>query len=365
MENQLSELWSIMEFANPGLLGPAKAFREQYAVPVERFGDEEAAQRLRRVTQPFLLRRLKTDKSIISDLPDKQEIKVWCNLTQEQASLYQATVTDMLSRIDEASDDITRRGLVLATMTKLKQVCNHPAHLLGDGSRARPYQSHRGAAAHHRAVAPGRVRARPRPVPGQPPAGEMPQEIEEVFGGCGTPLFPRLASDLDMRCSCPDWEVPCKHLAAVCYVLAEEFDRDPFAMLAWRGQGRDELLAALRRVRAPGSGPAPGPLAVGGPVTPGPAVGRWAARHFGFHPHGQRPRRRRCRSPRRSFLVRPAEPGPGVWPRRPAPPLRPAAAHVPAAAGQGQGPGPGRRAGPYRRLARRIRVSNDLAGLAS
>jgi superfamily II DNA or RNA helicase len=135
VENQLSELWSIMEFANPGVLGPAKTFREQYAVPVERFGDEEAAQRLRRVTQPFVLRRLKTDKTIISDLPEKQEIKVWCNLTQEQASLYQATVTDMLSRIDDASDDITRRGLVLATMTKLKQVCNHPAHLLGDGSR--------------------------------------------------------------------------------------------------------------------------------------------------------------------------------------------------------------------------------------
>ncbi|HTU05974.1 MAG TPA: DEAD/DEAH box helicase, partial [Trebonia sp.] len=135
VENQLSELWSIMEFANPGVLGPAKTFREQYAVPVERFGDVEAAQRLRRVTQPFVLRRLKTDKTIISDLPEKQEIKVWCNLTQEQASLYQATVTDMLSRIDDASDDITRRGLVLATMTKLKQVCNHPAHLLGDGSR--------------------------------------------------------------------------------------------------------------------------------------------------------------------------------------------------------------------------------------
>ena len=82
-----------------------------------------------------MLRRLKTDKSIISDLPDKQEMKVWCNLTQEQASLYAATVADMLSRIDDASDDITRRGLVLATMAKLKQVCNHPAHLLGDGSR--------------------------------------------------------------------------------------------------------------------------------------------------------------------------------------------------------------------------------------
>jgi SNF2 family DNA or RNA helicase len=135
VENQLSELWSIMEFVNPGVLGTAKSFRERYALPIERFGSQDAARELRRVTQPFVLRRLKTDKSIISDLPDKQEMKVWCNLTQEQASLYAATVTDMLSRIDGASDDITRRGLVLATMAKLKQVCNHPAHLLGDGSR--------------------------------------------------------------------------------------------------------------------------------------------------------------------------------------------------------------------------------------
>ncbi len=92
-------------------------------------------------------------------------------------------------------------------------------------------------------------------------AGEMPHEIEEVFGACGTPLFPRSAADLDMHCSCPDWGVPCKHLAAVCYVLAEEFDRDPFGMLAWRGKGRDELLAALRRIQggAPEAGGAPGP----------------------------------------------------------------------------------------------------------
>jgi SNF2 family DNA or RNA helicase len=135
VENQLSELWSIMEFANPGMLAPQKAFREKFAVPIERHGSEEAARELRRITQPFVLRRLKTDKSIISDLPDKQEMKVWCNLTQEQASLYAATVADMLSKVDDASDDITRRGLVLATMAKLKQVCNHPAHLLGDGSR--------------------------------------------------------------------------------------------------------------------------------------------------------------------------------------------------------------------------------------
>ena len=81
-------------------------------------------------------------------------------------------------------------------------------------------------------------------------AGEMPHEIEDVFAECGTPLFPRSGTDLDMHCSCPDWGVPCKHLAAVCYVLAEEFDRDPFAMLAWRGQARDDLLAALREFQS-------------------------------------------------------------------------------------------------------------------
>ena len=135
VENRLSELWSIMEFTNPGLLGPAEKFREKFAIPIERHGSEDAARALKRATQPFVLRRLKTDKTIISDLPDKQEMKVWCNLTPEQASLYAATVTDMLSRIEDAADDISRRGLVLATMAKLKQVCNHPAHLLGDGSR--------------------------------------------------------------------------------------------------------------------------------------------------------------------------------------------------------------------------------------
>jgi uncharacterized Zn finger protein len=86
-------------------------------------------------------------------------------------------------------------------------------------------------------------------------AGEMPHEIEEVFAECGTPLFPRSAADLDMHCSCPDWGVPCKHLAAVCYVLAEEFDRDPFGMLAWRGKARDDLLTALRRIQAGETGP--------------------------------------------------------------------------------------------------------------
>jgi len=135
VENRLAELWSIMEFTSPGLLGPAQQFRTRYAVPIERSGDAEATARLKRITGPFILRRLKTDRTIISDLPDKLEMKVWCNLTPEQASLYQATVTDMLAKIEAAPDGIERRGLVLATMAKLKQACNHPAHLLGDGSR--------------------------------------------------------------------------------------------------------------------------------------------------------------------------------------------------------------------------------------
>ena len=105
-------------------------------------------------------------------------------------------------------------------------------------------------------------------------AGEMPHEIEDVFTRVGLSLFPASARDLALDCTCPDQAVPCKHLAAVCYVLAEEFDRDPFGMLAWRGQGRDDLLAALRRIQA-GSGQAgsgrvgPGQEAAGGPADQG------------------------------------------------------------------------------------------------
>ncbi|NUS02654.1 MAG: DEAD/DEAH box helicase, partial [Nonomuraea sp.] len=134
VENHLAELWSIMEFANPGLLGPRSRFRTRFQEPIEARQDEQAAEALKRATGPFILRRLKTDKSIISDLPEKMEVKEWCPLTPEQATLYQAVVDDMLARIDD-SEGIERRGLVLSAMARLKQVCNHPAHLLKDGSR--------------------------------------------------------------------------------------------------------------------------------------------------------------------------------------------------------------------------------------
>ena len=133
VENRLSELWSIMEVLNPGLLGSANAFHQRFAVPIERYGDDDAAGRLRRATAPFILRRLKSDRAIIADLPEKLEMTVYCSLTREQATLYQAVVDEMMERI-ASSEGIERRGLILATMLRLKQVCNHPAQMLADGS---------------------------------------------------------------------------------------------------------------------------------------------------------------------------------------------------------------------------------------
>lgn len=133
VENHLGELWSIMEILNPGLLGPAASFRDRFVIPVERFRDEEAAEQLRSLTRPFILRRLKTDRTIVPDLPDKLEMNELCTLTKEQVTLYQAVVDDMLRRIEEA-EGIARKGLVLTAMLRLKQVCNHPAQFLGDGS---------------------------------------------------------------------------------------------------------------------------------------------------------------------------------------------------------------------------------------
>jgi hypothetical protein len=133
VENRLTELWAIMHAVNPGLLGPLRAFKERFAIPIEREHDDGAAARLQRLTSPFLLRRLKTDRSIIDDLPDKIELTDRCPLTKEQASLYQAVVDDLLEKASDA-EGINRQGLVLAGITRLKQICNHPAHYLKDDS---------------------------------------------------------------------------------------------------------------------------------------------------------------------------------------------------------------------------------------
>jgi SNF2 family DNA or RNA helicase len=131
VENRLAELWSISEFLNPGLLGPLETFRRELAVPIERHSNPQATERLRRIVGPFVLRRLKSDKAIIADLPDKQEMTVACSLTREQATLYKAVVDEELRRID-SSEGVERRGRVLALLTFTKQICNHPAQYLSE-----------------------------------------------------------------------------------------------------------------------------------------------------------------------------------------------------------------------------------------
>ena len=131
VENRLSELWSIMDFLNPGYLGGPSAFRTRFAVPVERYRDARRAEQLRGLVRPFILRRLKTDPTVVSDLPDKIESREFCHLTTEQATLYEQCVKRMLAEV-ERSEGIQRRGLVLATLIKLKQICNHPSQMLKD-----------------------------------------------------------------------------------------------------------------------------------------------------------------------------------------------------------------------------------------
>jgi len=133
VENNVGDLWSIMDLLNPGFLGTQSSFRQRFFIPIQTRRDAEATAQLKRLTGPFILRRLKTDPTIVSDLPQKNEMKVFCTLTREQASLYRAVVDDAAADLEKA-EGMKRKGLVLATLMKLKQVCNHPAQFLSDGS---------------------------------------------------------------------------------------------------------------------------------------------------------------------------------------------------------------------------------------
>lgn len=139
VENRLSELWSIMDFLNPGYLGSSQQFRRRFALNIERYRDAGRIEQLRHLIQPFILRRLKTDPNVIADLPEKQEYKVYCTLTPEQVRLYESIVQSMLRETTDAQG-MRRRSLILAALVKLKQVCNHPGHYLreqaGDATKA-------------------------------------------------------------------------------------------------------------------------------------------------------------------------------------------------------------------------------------
>ena len=133
VENNLRDLWSIFDFLNPGLLGSSKAFANFVKSLADRTPPSYAP--LRKLVAPYILRRLKTDRSVIADLPDKTEVKAYCALSRRQAALYQSTVSAFDERLKESSDDMGRRGLVLATLMRLKQICNHAQHGLGGGAK--------------------------------------------------------------------------------------------------------------------------------------------------------------------------------------------------------------------------------------
>ncbi|MEB3100921.1 SNF2-related protein [Ferviditalea candida] len=129
IENRLTELWSIFDFINPRYLGNLAQFKRAYVNPIEKNNDPQLISQVQKLIQPFLLRRLKKDPAIQLDLPEKNESKVYIALTAEQAALYDQVLQQMLERIDRLPP-LERRGLILSTLTKLKQVCNHPSQLL-------------------------------------------------------------------------------------------------------------------------------------------------------------------------------------------------------------------------------------------
>ncbi len=140
VENRLMEYWSIFDFANPGYLGNTNWFNEEYAKPIEINQDKKRLEKFRKITSPFIMRRVKSDKNIISDLPDKIENNQYCNLGKEQALLYKTITADMLKEV-ESAEGITRKGLILKLLVTLKQICNHPVQYLKNNEAPRPEQS--------------------------------------------------------------------------------------------------------------------------------------------------------------------------------------------------------------------------------
>ncbi|CRF28700.1 helicase [Mycobacterium tuberculosis] len=135
IENRLTELWSIFDFLNPGYLGTLRDFTQRYVGAIERTQDQELIVKVQRLIRPFLLRRVKKDPSIQLDLPEKYEHKTYISLTTEQAALYESYIRDMFDRIDTLSS-MERRGIILAALTKLKQICNHPALVAKESVRS-------------------------------------------------------------------------------------------------------------------------------------------------------------------------------------------------------------------------------------
>ena len=136
VENRLTELWSIFDFINQGYLGSLREFQKSYAIPIERFKENSRAAKLKMSISPFVLRRLKTDKHVISDLPEKMVLNEYCYLSKSQAVLYEKTLNEMMDKISGFTG-INRRGNIFKLITALKQICNHPYQFLKSGEMGR------------------------------------------------------------------------------------------------------------------------------------------------------------------------------------------------------------------------------------
>jgi len=132
VENRLSEYWSIFDFVNKGYLSTLPKFKKKFSIPIEVERDQKKVEIFRAITSPFIMRRLKSDKSIIQDLPDKIETNLYCELTKDQTALYQSVIDTTMKQV-ESTEGIDRKGAVLKLITALKQVCNHPVQFLKKG----------------------------------------------------------------------------------------------------------------------------------------------------------------------------------------------------------------------------------------
>ena len=231
VENRLSDLWSLFDFVCPGLLGTQAKFKEFTKKLNER--QEHRYAPLRSLVKPYILRRMKTDRRIIDDLPEKVEVRAFCGLTKRQAALYAKLVKELSDLLDDV-DGMKRRKLVLAYLMRFKQLCNHPSQLLGDGL----YGAEDSGKFVRLAELCGEIGSLLELL-----QGKLSDHVMEVVTDQKEGLFP-LPGEMSFRCSCPDWASMCKHVAAVLYGIGARLDTKPELLFALRGVNHEELIEA-------------------------------------------------------------------------------------------------------------------------
>ena len=252
MENHVGDLWSVMDFLNPDMLGKRSVFREAFFRPIQTGSDPGARIRLKRMTAPFILRRLKTDKHIISDLPEKIETKVYCPMTREQVRLYQDELSSFHRELGDA-EGIGRRGLILATLTRLKQICNHPEHYLGGQARALRLEGDFGAPPAETAKR-GRAKASKGGV--HSAVAELSSRNDPTRFAAASGKFTRLAEQLEEVFANNECALIFTQYAEMGHLLVkhlcEMFGRDmPYLHGGVPRAMRDQMVAAFQETQVP------------------------------------------------------------------------------------------------------------------